>query len=812
MPCSVSGRGAPAGSSLSRPSSAAVLIAIVLLWFGDFFGERTTLGSIVVGSPAIYTRERLVNDRFLQDAWLADQLNPASEIQDALATVGERRGGVVRAGEASPSVTPVAPGGDSPGASQAAPQPRMSSRARLLRAVDYREVVRSLMIENQLDDRHDLNGNSLYRFKFDASVLPGANTQASARITVRLIGPKFLTPEPSKGQAKSLSPLGGKDDIKAWRTIYSRWIESLRTRLNQTHNELKQGFYNNEFSRSNYARFTEFLASNLNVAASEIPACSQSADNFRRPERPASRLPLEEHLAHKRCIEAIVERTVPKFAFEGSLPADVKAGNYTGTGPEAQRAKQANPPATLSAPHRSRLIQDTVDAWLSLFFASNTIKLVLGPYILPRSFVEGNIYDIPALRNLARLTFFNPLPTATGVSNVFGVAERMYSIAAIDPTRATKDELQKIAQDGGPFANHQLEDFVRDDAVLPGRLLVSRLHRALVKGEGVELSEDEFRDISAGKGFYLATAEIGLLNFVETARQNSRIFTYAVTPKESADSIDVTLSTDSRVEGPLPAGSEKAGAQLRRETTTRALEQRTVVVGFAGASKEGGAAEFGWLISPRQLSLDGLRRAYVQIPAQYSLSALVSIPSWWNKARFQVTTSWLGKDGRPMNTTAEPVEYEVDVPTDFEPLEALLLGIEQLGPELMESRLDVVALTACQPGEILISGRRLWRSTKVTLGSQTADAISVLPNMKGIIARFTPVQNQMGLEEETSLRGAGGTGVLILRTVRVWTSQGSVTLPQPASIGIPAGTPAVCPKPEMATNDAARKSTGKKSE
>jgi hypothetical protein len=40
-------------------------------------------------------------------------------------------------------------------------------------------------------------------------------------------------------------------------------------------------------------------------------------------------------------------------------------------------------------------------------------------------------------------------------------------------------------------------------------------------------------------------------------------------------------------------------------------------------------------------------------------------------------------------------------------------------------------------------GGRLWRSTEVTLGSQVADRISVLPNMKGIVASFDCVQPQL---------------------------------------------------------------------
>jgi hypothetical protein len=44
----------------------------------------STNGQIVVNSPSVYTRQRLVNDRFAQSAWLKEQLkvtspNPAKE-------------------------------------------------------------------------------------------------------------------------------------------------------------------------------------------------------------------------------------------------------------------------------------------------------------------------------------------------------------------------------------------------------------------------------------------------------------------------------------------------------------------------------------------------------------------------------------------------------------------------------------------------------------------------------------------------------------------------------------------------------------
>jgi hypothetical protein len=749
-------------------------------WLGDLVGERTTLGTIVVGSPAIYTRERLVNDRFLQDSWLALRLDPSTQIEDSRQYRIERRGGSVRVGDPKD-------GGSAEPSSGQEEQPRLSSRARLSEEVDYREQLRNLIIENQLDDRHDLNGNSLYRFRFDASVLPGTNTQASALITVRLVSPAFLMPSPGKASIASVAALG---DIEAWRDVYRRWIENLRTRLNQTHQELKQSYYGNEFSHNDYAHLIAFLMRNLRLKE-PTSKCPDGIVELQGPRTPDVRLLPQEHMSRKQCVEAIVEQTLPQRTGT-SVPADVPVGTYI------KKDTATKDAATKSPFDRSRLTADTVEIWLNTFFASKTIKLVLGLVVPETSFVGSEYYGIPAFRNLARLTFFRRSPNAQD-GNAFEVTERVLPVAAIDPrgAGATNEGIEGIAKVQKDFQGLTVDDFQTENFAPPARLRVSRPNLEMMKDDDIVFEEVDFHPVGGvgGDTFYLARAEVGLLNFARAARANAVAFTYGVIPRESADSIDLTFSSGTRLDAAPPVGGgAQASAQLHRDASSHALERRNAVVGFASMADDRRSPEFGWSIAPRGTSLDGMRLAHVQTPAQYALSALVSIPSWWSRVEFDVTTAWVGKDGAPIMGTGRPWKYFVDIPTDFEPLEASMLGIQQLGPELMESRLDPVALTMCRPGSIVIPGRRLWRSTKVTLGYQTADAISVLPNMKGIIARFNEVQVQMSIEEESSLRKKPpGEGIEIYRTVRVWTSQGSLTLPRSAQIGVTAGSGPGCP-------------------
>jgi hypothetical protein len=67
-----------------------------------------------------------------------------------------------------------------------------------------------------------------------------------------------------------------------------------------------------------------------------------------------------------------------------------------------------------------------------------------------------------------------------------------------------------------------------------------------------------------------------------------------------------------------------------------------------------------------------------------------------------------------------------------------------------------------------LNGDRLWRSTEVTLGSQQADRIVVLPNMEGIVAHFDCVRAQIAWGK----RFDGQSPV----QVTVWTSEGKAEL------------------------------------
>ena len=146
-------------------------------------------GSIRVDQPEIYTRERLVNDRFEQDDWLRNRLAMADKLAfDATVNVLEDRSKVLNSATSLGETQSVMDGGapsDAGALPATAKDPIDDFRDRLA----YREEVRTEIIENQLDDSHDIAGNTLYQLKFDATVVPHENVAAFAMVEAKVGSP-----------------------------------------------------------------------------------------------------------------------------------------------------------------------------------------------------------------------------------------------------------------------------------------------------------------------------------------------------------------------------------------------------------------------------------------------------------------------------------------------------------------------------------------------------------------------------------------------------------------------------------------------
>lgn len=260
------------------------LVLILALGGCNGFVEKTdsgaTLGRIHVSKPAVYTRERLVNDRFREDARLRELLNEERNVVFGAEALRERRrqdilkfgirlglGGSplptngAGAAEAGPARTAAKLGEDeaklprvtvtpkpeedrvqekeAPQKTDVKVSPIDDFRDRLA----YREEIRNAIAENALDDAHDLAGNTLYRLKFDATVVPGNDTGAYAIVEVALSAPKEKSDEGLKN-------------------LFEEWREALEEDLNHRFlQHLIPYIEGSGMPRDTYGRFQRFAAS-----------------------------------------------------------------------------------------------------------------------------------------------------------------------------------------------------------------------------------------------------------------------------------------------------------------------------------------------------------------------------------------------------------------------------------------------------------------------------------------------------------------------------------------------------------------------
>ena len=283
----------------------------------------------------------------------------------------------------------------------------------------------------------------------------------------------------------------------------------------------------------------------------------------------------------------------------------------------------------------------------------------------------------------------------------------------------------------------------------------------------------------------VARIALGLQLFVTQLRSHERLYAYSLTPQEEGDMLVERVGRNVTVKG--AAGGAAGGATAKVEGQSNSTDDWTSidryprVVSYSSPGKTGSIldpVEVGWMILPRDMAEDKSHPR--QRPEKFAVSATLSVPAWWDRVHLEVASEWTHSPDEAHGVKAGRVQdYWVDIPNQWEAVEQGLLVADPSAPEPIESAQDQRELLAGTSGKLVILGRRLWRSTVVSIGQQTADQIEVLPDMKGIIASFDTVKFQ-----GTSCKAS-------LLPLQIWTSQGAVTLQREVTINPPAncGTP-----------------------
>lgn len=854
-----------------------------------------TTGSIYVSGPQVYTRERLVNDRYREDAWLLEELTRSTNPDlnfgvsahlvtfDALHVAGSVSIGLAAPAAAAPSAAPAATPAPAPasapalapasGAAQgtAATAPAVVAvdispfdRFRLRQA--YRDQIRSLIIENQLDDRHDLRGNSLYRLGFDVAVLPGENTQASAKVTVSVLPPEGLlgksVTEASDNKAlrdeeikladlRSLSALE-EDQQGAWRSVYAHWLASVEKRFDDGRATVQNAYDGLHFTPAEYdlllnsvragvrdfwplldqasAQLAEYIASPdhkelsdddrslLNRIAEEDPSLVDlDAETRQKLEKfHTSYISLDQRQIAElhQTYRAEIDRLLKNVSTERDLlirlsylaqkqPAAAKVSspaNANTTPLPAVVGTPLPPPSPpvgatpLLAPQQKADIgcgdlatygslpappepftPHNLSYFLDKAFEPKLFKSVLGLDAGSLRVVASE--QGPRTRNLIHLNQLALIGTTYGaLGTAFTFQRQTVPLVLTDTVTCFPDTLNRMILSTASgtielavshgitvyFLKKNLEDIwllAPDYDPKPDIDGIAELWTNAAVPPGSKQAHVDTK-----------TIEVGLINFIRTAGRRLDAFSYALVPSEPDELTQIQAQVDRNrsisvgATGPVSLATIGASTSLGSQTGSNrtGIVTRKQVVGF-GDQLNSAIATFGWVINPQDRVSD---TEYRQRSSQTSLTALISLPAWLEEVRVRITRSWTDPSGTPDVQLGKPSEYTVELPVNFDTVNASLFETNDRSPAIFEWATESKTIRPCESVDILIPGARLWRSTVVTLGSQKADQIYVLPDMNGIIASFKQVQFPSTWSDLSQDFHA---------PITVWTSQGSTT-------------------------------------
>jgi hypothetical protein len=716
----------------------AFIALLAALFFTDmrplkiFAWLRGPTGAIYVSSPGVYTRERLVNDRNGQDYWLRKQLalidgEPAfsavSSTKSSLSNIAASQEDEKHDGKpANPVGEPIAgiPGVVIPDAGaqaqvqaakeaeQAAAKPvnaevpekvvpklSLSNRYRLQSA--ERDLIRQDILENLLDDRHDLTGNSIYGLKFDTSVYPGKYTDGRAyvRVSISAYLSDLVGEEKDTGPASPSLPY-----------------------------HLRKYFESNNSDRVNNP-------TNANYASLQL---------------------------FDKWVSNVMWRLNSHFV----QLSEARAANLDSKDNSAADTTEDEKPLCLSKEGWTDMLETTVntvlamrDAKLEAAYDDPEAKFTSAQVILPEPWNRFLSVSVNYPRSKDPSCQLRPSILA------WGIFDTVYVIAKSRP----KDKI--------PSYLHLVDEVDKDDNVYfaapdpndpkfkPHYDDIGRVVRyaKLLHNENALISCEQFGMTGDNCDSYLSIPS-GYFNFIKQVISPD-LYAYSLYPRSEANALLSSVASDMNVGVPLTAvGSDSILALGANSSRDEAVLQ-PVAVGFTDA-RSSKSIELGWVID-----VGGQGR-----PFQRSQFALISVPAWTSQLSVTVQSGWLNANSQEVPSAK--YSYLVPTPPDYEAFDAFIGGDKSIRrPQIIDELFDTneIKLTSCRRNTILIPGLRLWRGAVVTIGSEQADRITVLPNMRGVVAEFS------NLPRFSSDKAK----------LRVWTSEGVDTAKREIRILKPAG-------------------------
>jgi hypothetical protein len=795
----------------------AIAIGVSCFWLGAYrysSAVRSLItaaqdGEILVSSPTVYTRQRLVNDRLTQFAWLRDQLKAADFVTkgqdgqpdfkmiDEIRTATDTLSLIGRVGGTASSKAEGTDHGTLKSDSTRQPEANVSvdsTTAALFRAKNsFREEVRAEMMETQLDDRHDILGNTIYRLSFQASILAGTRTDALAGIAVKLShcpnrgenGPSLTLTDACSLKEMANDRIKGTNVLytEDYQRLYFDWLRNLQKLVEGSVDGITGSVMGGTPDLRLRQLFTRFLlgrvceATILRVqSGSRIDEqCdlgnlqpNQTGGDVVASHENAAKYLMEGYLNNY--LASVANQSTPSFNYRLKVTfPDLETSKFDGLRMKAEEWCRQN----------NRV--DTIKASKLIAGAEPSISLPC-PY-----------YDSPIQRLYGGILLYKQ------VQRWLAEPEREHHVTDNTEIKGILEDLIKydnlqfdLASDARCFA----ADFIRAklhafDRIAPAYEQIDHFMRLVLSG----------REINDCHLLVAPYVDVPVADLEYYLNKNSEVFSYTVTPKNLSENISTAAEVKDAFQmvadhqfGANGNSDATVFAQALRQQSDdlRAVLEHPIVVGFGSGrqpletiiSPDGKelsstvrAMEFGWTVAPHVRPGNEL----VQIDGQYALTAVISVPSWWRSVELDIETCWIPRsevsDFARSTGNANLFCKRGTTKSDWT-IVRLPGAIPELSRKLGFEVIEEPYITDNSPqrlevgksGDLLLTGGRLWRSTSVTLGSQTASRIIVLPNMDGIIATFPCVKPQgvptAGEDDQAPGRRAAKM------SARVWTSEG----------------------------------------
>lgn len=580
-----------------------------------------------------------------------------------------------------------------------------------LKKLAFRERVRQELLENNLDDVHDLDGNTLYRLTFDTTVFPEHDTSHWAIVEIELEDP--------------FSDCTGST-LDVLQPIWNRWLDALEVRLNDEVDQLQDLVLDpsrtqDQLSEREDRFVTRALAKLDALSVLQIPQMDTK-------------------------LESLVV-TYRKTLYESNDSLD---------------------PAMLRQAVRDAALEVIRDSYQS----------ELNPPDDP-SFVEIRIDGA----DKKRLLTCKGTPRAQHVPNFCKALQRRRQANAISAYAITpKVTVERVSN-----------------------VRASRVARELALGLAATAGPAQF-ETAFEKAQVLDAATQAILRQPLVVGFSEVVRTYHPDPD-----LDPWEFVDRAEEAAREAEAARSGAHAAAAEAARAICEAK-----AGLASQGGFDDptvgcrkrsslnqlrfeesarpiFGWILGPRfKARHDGDGYDFRFAPHGDALSAVISVPAWWPRVDLIVRTCWVPESFVPPSQRIchDPTSVDRDVKY------AVRLGgnNQAITTALAPSRRQPSArlnggkvLEVGRTGKLILVGTELWRNPTVTLGTQTADSVEVLPDMEGLIASFDSV-----------IRPAGWTSQQRLgrEQIWLWTSEGR-TFAGTAEIHLAPSATTAAPRPKF---------------